>query len=34
MPAMQAFLAENHYRHTSLGMVDKFEVLTIYPETP
>jgi hypothetical protein len=31
MPAMQAFLAENHFSYASLGTVDKFEVLTLSP---
>jgi hypothetical protein len=31
MPALHAFLSENHYSQTSLGAVGKFEVLTIAP---
>jgi 4-amino-4-deoxy-L-arabinose transferase-like glycosyltransferase len=31
MPAMQVFLAENHFSYASLGTVDKFEVLTLTP---
>ena len=31
MPAMQAFLTKNRYRHESLGSVDKFKVLSITP---
>jgi hypothetical protein len=31
MPALRAFLAENHYTYAALGSVDKFAVLAITP---